>query len=158
MRFLIGILAGAIFGLGLVLAQMTDPSRILGFLDVFGHWDPRLALVMVGALAVHASSSYWIRRRGKPLLASSLHLPRQTSIDRRLMTGAALFGIGWGLAGYCPGPAIVAAPTNPSALLLALSMIVGMWIYGRWFENRRRTESAEATIQTSAYLSGKLTP
>jgi uncharacterized protein len=131
MKLFIGSLAGALFGLGLIVAQMTDPRRVLGFLDIFGHWDPRLGLVMFGAIAVHAPFFFLFGRHGKPMYARAWHLPKETRIDRRLLVGATLFGIGWGLAGYCPGPAIVAAPANPSALLLTLSMLVGMWIEGR---------------------------
>jgi uncharacterized protein len=130
MKLIFGSLTGALFGLGLIVAQMTDPHRVLGFLDVFGHWDPRLGLVMFGAIAVHAPFIFWFERHGKPLFARAQHLPTETHIDRRLLLGATLFGIGWGMAGYCPGPAIVAAPANPSALLLVLSMVVGMWIEG----------------------------
>jgi len=129
MRLIIGLFAGSLFGAGLVIAQMTDPSRVLGFLDVFGHWDPRLGLVMFGAIAVHAPFVIWSRQRAKPVLARSIHLPAQTKVDARLVIGAAVFGVGWGLAGYCPGPAIASAFTNPSALLLTLSMIGGMLIH-----------------------------
>ncbi len=153
MKFFIGLLAGAIFGLGLVLAQMTDPRRVLGFLDIFGHWDARLGLVMFGAIAVHAPFVYWFRRHGKPLIARTSHLPREAGIDRRLLAGATLFGVGWGLAGYCPGPAIVAAPASPSALLIALSMGVGMWIQARFIGRpRETTRSTEVTTQTSGCL------
>ena len=126
MNFLVGLAAGTLFGVGLVVAQMTDPNRVLGFLDVLGRWDPRLAFVMLGAIAVHAPFVFWLRRRGKPLMANSLHIPSETRIDGRLVFGAALFGVGWGLAGYCPGPAIVAAATNRSALWVVVSMILGM--------------------------------
>ena len=136
MKFLIGLIAGALFGLGLVIAQMTDPRRIIGFLDLFGNWDPRLAFVMVGAIAVHAPFVFLLRRRGKPFSADKLSIPPETRIDRKLIFGAALFGVGWGLAGYCPGPAIVAAPRNGSAALLTLSMLAGMWIFGRIFDRR----------------------
>ena len=129
MRLLIGLFAGSLFGAGLVIAQMTDPSRVLGFLDVSGHWDPRLGLVMFGAIAVHAPFVMWSRRRAKPILARSIHRPVQTRVDARLVLGAAVFGTGWGLAGYCPGPALVSASTNPAALLLTLSMIGGMLIH-----------------------------
>jgi uncharacterized membrane protein YedE/YeeE len=129
MRLSIGLFAGSLFAAGLVIAQMTDPSRVLGFLDASGHWDPRLGLVMFGAIAVHAPFVMWSRRRAKPILARSIHLPAQTRVDARLVIGAAVFGVGWGLAGYCPGPAIASALTNQSALLLTLSMIGGMLIH-----------------------------
>lgn len=131
MRFLIGLVAGAVFGSGLVCSQMTDPRRIIGFLDLFGQWDYRLALVMLGAIAVHAPFVFWLRRRKKPFLADSLSLPRETRIDRKLVIGAAIFGVGWGLGGYCPGPAIVAATRSGSAAVLTLSMLAGMIIYNR---------------------------
>ncbi len=118
MRFLIGLGAGILFGLGLIVARMTDPSRIQGFLDIFGQWDPRLAFVMVGAIAVHAPFAFWLRRRGKPFLADQLSLPHESRVDGRLLTGAAIFGIGWGLAGYCPvrasSPRRAAAPRRYS--------------------------------------------
>jgi len=129
MGLIIGLVSGSLFGAGLVVAQMTDPSRVLGFLDVLGHWDPRLGLVMLGAIAVHAPCVMWARRRRESVVSGAAHLPTQTRIDVRLVSGAAVFGVGWGLAGYCPGPAIVAASTNPSALVFAVSMIGGMLIH-----------------------------
>jgi len=116
---------------------MTDPTRIKGFLDIFGNWDPRLAFVMIGAIAVHAPFVYLLKRRGKPYLADQLSLPRESRVDRRLLAGAAIFGIGWGLAGYCPGPAIVAASRNASAATLTLSMLAGMWLFDRVIDRRK---------------------
>jgi uncharacterized membrane protein YedE/YeeE len=136
MLLIIGLFTGSLFGAGLVIAQMTDPSRVLGFLDVSGHWDPRLGLVMFGAIAVHAPFVMWSRRRAKPILARSTNLPAQTRVDARLVIGAAVFGVGWGLAGYCPGPAITSALTNPSAFLFTLSMIGGMLIHDRLLSHR----------------------
>jgi uncharacterized membrane protein YedE/YeeE len=138
-RFLIGLASGALFGLGLAIAQMTDPSRIIGFLDLFGQWDPRLAFVMVGAISVHAPLAYLLRRRGKPFLAENLGIPPESRIDGRLVLGAAIFGVGWGLGGYCPGPAIVAASRSGSAAILALSMIAGMWLFDRVFDRRSKS-------------------
>lgn len=128
-KFLVGLIAGTLFGLGLVISEMTNPARILGFLDFFGHWDPRLAFVMVGAIAVHAPFAYWLRRRGKPFIEKRLCIPTQTQVDKRLVIGAMLFGIGWGLAGYCPGPAVVSATRGGAATLLVVSMVVGMWLF-----------------------------
>jgi uncharacterized membrane protein YedE/YeeE len=130
-KFIVGLITGAVFGLGLVMAQMTDPRRIIGFLDVFGNWDPRLAFVMVGAIAVHAPFVFWLRRHGKPFLADKFRIPAEARIDARLVVGAVMFGIGWGLGGYCPGPAIVASSRSGSAALLTLSMIAGMWLVDR---------------------------
>lgn len=128
MKFLIGLATGALFGIGLVVAGMTDSARIFGFLDVFGEWDPRLMFVMVGAIGVHAPFVYWLKRRGTPYLANSLTLPAQARIDVALVSGAALFGIGWGLGGFCPGPAVVASLRNGNAALVAVAMIAGMWL------------------------------
>jgi uncharacterized membrane protein YedE/YeeE len=138
MKFSIGLVAGALFGLGLVMAQMTDPRRIIGFLDLFGNWDPRLAFVMVGAIAVHAPCVILLKRHGKPFLANRLSFPGESRIDRKLVFGAALFGVGWGLAGYCPGPAIVAASRNGTAAILTLSMLAGMWIFDRLIDRRMK--------------------
>ena len=98
--------AGALFGVGLVIAQMTDPLKVLGFLDVAGDWDPSLAFVMAAAIPVTAAGIALGQHRGRPVLAAQFSRPRQTAIDMRLLTGAAIFGAGWGLVGYCPGPAL----------------------------------------------------
>jgi len=131
MSFLIGLLSGLLFGTGLVVAQMTDPARVLGFLDVLGRWDPRLAFVMVGAITVHAPFVAWFKRRGKLIAAVQLDLPNESRINRQLVSGAVLFGLGWGLVGYCPGPAIVAAVSSRLATVFTLSMLVGMWLFDR---------------------------
>lgn len=103
---LAAFLCGALFGLGLVVSGMANPARVLAFLDVSDAWDPSLALVMLGALIPSGAAYLWIRARRTPLLAVSLHIPTHRIIDRRLVIGAAIFGLGWGLAGLCPGPAI----------------------------------------------------
>jgi uncharacterized membrane protein YedE/YeeE len=126
-RLVVAAIAGIVFGVGLAISGMADPSRVLGFLDVTGSWDPSLAFVMGGAIAVHAPIVHWLRRRGRPWIGDRLDLTDRTLIDRRLVGGAALFGVGWGLAGYCPGPAVIAAAAaRPSALLLLVGMIAGM--------------------------------
>jgi uncharacterized membrane protein YedE/YeeE len=99
--YLSALFCGTLFGLGLTLAQMTNPEKVLGFLDVAGHWDPSLALVMAGALTTLALMQRLARRRSAPILASSFNEPKKARIDVRLLTGAALFGIGWGLSGHC---------------------------------------------------------
>ncbi len=127
--WLVAYLAGALFGAGLLLAGMTDPARVLGFLDVLGDWDPTLAFVMIGAIAVHATTYQLIRRRPSPLFDSTFHLPTRNDLDARLLAGAALFGVGWGLAGFCPGPALVAAASGAStALVFVAAMIAGMFV------------------------------
>jgi uncharacterized protein len=133
---------GLVFGTGLLLAQMTRPDKVLGFLDLAGRWDPSLALVMAGAIAVALPAFAWARRREAAgegtLLGASFRMPTATRADRRLLAGAALFGLGWGLTGICPGPALVllgASPFGGSDVLdiiaFVASMIVGMWLASR---------------------------
>jgi len=132
-------LCGLVFALGLGLGGMTQPSKVVGFLDITGAWDPSLAFVMGGALATHALLRRWIVARPAPLLASSFALPTKTDVDRRLLSGAAIFGVGWGLAGFCPGPAIVAAGSGAStALVFVPAMLAGMLAHEAvsWLEAR----------------------
>ncbi|MFN4354386.1 DUF6691 family protein [Parvibaculum sp.] len=118
--------AGAIFGLGLVISGMANPAKVLGFLDIAGNWDPTLAFVMGGAILVALPAFRWATRRQKPLLAEEWSLPDRNDIDPRLVAGAALFGIGWGLAGFCPGPALAAISIAPvDALTFVAAMIAG---------------------------------
>jgi hypothetical protein len=120
---------GALFALGLAVSGMTKPAKVVGFLDLAGAWDPSLALVMAGAVAVHLATQRWIRRRSTPLFDTTFHVPTRKDIDVRLLAGAALFGIGWGLAGYCPGPGLVSAASGvPNALWFVAAMTLGMWI------------------------------
>ncbi|RUL77654.1 DUF6691 family protein [Dyella choica] len=107
MKFLMAGLAGLLLGVGLVLGGMTQPAVVLGFLDVAGAWDPRLLFVMLGAIPVTMLGYRWSWRRSTPWLADGFRLPETRRIDVRLVGGAAIFGVGWGLAGYCPGPALV---------------------------------------------------
>lgn len=124
--FLIGIL----FALGLGLGGMTQPERVVSFLDVAGDWDPSLVFVMVGALLVHSVSYRLIRRRNSPLFAGQFHIPNRKDISFELLAGSALFGIGWGLAGYCPAPALTAlASFETTPLIFVVSMIAGMTLY-----------------------------
>lgn len=131
MKALVALLAGALFGAGLALGGMTDPRVVLGFLDVSrmadGQWNPRLVFVMGGALAVTFVGYRLAWRRGRPWLAEKFSLPTKTKIDPRLLGGAALFGVGWGLAGYCPGPALASLPTLDGGLVLFLvAMLAGL--------------------------------
>ena len=105
-RLLSALLAGAVFGFGLAVSGMTDPDKVLNFLDVAGRWDPSLALVMAAALAVATPGYAWLRRRSTAVCGDPLQLPATTRLDARLLAGGVLFGIGWGIAGYCPGPAV----------------------------------------------------
>ncbi len=133
------LIAGLLFGVGLGYAQMIDPQRVLGFLDLAGPWDPTLAFVMGGAVLVTLISFRWVLGRPRPLLDSQFYLPTRRHLDRPLVIGAALFGVGWGIGGYCPGPAIAAlglgAP-NPAVFLLA--MVAGSLTY-RWLSDRYPT-------------------
>ncbi len=121
---------GLLFGWGLMIAGMTDPAKVLGFLDLAGAWDPSLAFVMGGAIAVGVFAFAAARKRTTSLLGGALHLPTSRDIDWRLVIGALLFGAGWGLAGFCPGPAIVSmAAGQPKALLFVVAMLAGMAIF-----------------------------
>jgi uncharacterized membrane protein YedE/YeeE len=118
---------GLLFGLGLLVSGMADPAKVLAFLDVTGRWDPSLAFVMAGAVAVSATGYLVARRRGRPLLASRLEIPNRRDLDPRLIAGAAVFGIGWGLAGLCPGPALTLLTVAPAqAVTFVVAMVVGM--------------------------------
>ncbi|HMW15791.1 MAG: YeeE/YedE family protein [Pseudomonadales bacterium] len=127
------LISGILFGLGLTVSQMVNPQKVLGFLDVAGQWDPSLLLVMGGGVLVTVLSFPWIQRRGRPLWAERFSLPTRSDIDRNLLLGAALFGIGWAIAGYCPGPAIAALLINPAeAVPFVLAMLLGAWLQPRW--------------------------
>lgn len=124
---LIALAAGLVFGVGLAIAGMTQPSKVIGFLDVGGSWDPSLALVMVGAIAVHFVAQRIIVRRSAPLFDDRFHLPTRRDADPRLLAGALLFGAGWGLGGFCPGPALTSAAAGvfPATVFVA-AMTAGM--------------------------------
>ena len=121
---------GLLFGLGLMLSGMTDPSKVIGFLDLFGQWDPSLAFVMGGAIAVGFFAFALAKKRTTNFLGGALHLPKSTQIDQRLVLGNVMFGAGWGLAGFCPGPALVSmAAGQDKALVFVLAMVFGMIVY-----------------------------
>jgi len=130
MNIVAALAAGLVFGIGLILSGMTDPGKVIGFLDVAGRWDPSLALVMGGAILVGFFAFRLAGRRGKTFLGGGLHLPQRRDIDLRLVGGSLLFGIGWGLAGFCPGPALVslASGQQPAAVFVA-AMLGGMLLY-----------------------------
>jgi uncharacterized protein len=132
-RLAIALIAGAIFGFGLSLSGMVDPARVLGFLDLAsGHWDPSLMFVLGGAVLVALPGVALQRRMAKPALDREFHLPATNTIDRRLVIGSALFGIGWGLAGFCPGPAVSALSTGaPIVALFVVTMAAGMLLHDR---------------------------
>lgn len=127
---LASLAAGLIFGLGLIVSGMADPGKVLGFLDLAGRWDPSLALVMAGAIGVGVFAFGLARRRGSSVLGGTLSLPTTQGIDARLVVGSLLFGIGWGLAGFCPGPALVAVGMGQAkALWFTAFMLLGMLLF-----------------------------
>jgi hypothetical protein len=131
-------LCGLIFGFGLLISGMTDPMKVLGFLDILGPWDPTLAFVMVGALAVSSAGFAFARHRGAPVLVSQCLWPERRSIDASLVIGSVLFGIGWGLVGLCPGPAIENLATlSPRVVLFVVAMALGMMLQGAWQRRAR---------------------
>jgi uncharacterized protein len=133
------LLSGLVFGAGLVLSGMSDPAKVLGFLDLAGDWDPSLALVMAAAIPVAALGFALARRRGKTVAGEHLNWPTRTDFDMPLVAGAVLFGIGWGIAGLCPGPALVRlASGRVDALLFVGAMAAGMWAAGPLLRMVRR--------------------
>jgi uncharacterized protein len=132
MLLLNAFIAGTLFGLGLAISEMINPARVIGFLDVAGPWDPTLAFVLAGALAVTVPLFRLILRRRRPVLCEEFSLPTRTKIDRPLVAGAALFGIGWGLGGFCPGPALAGLVSGiPGVYFFVIAMIGGQWLAGR---------------------------
>jgi uncharacterized membrane protein YedE/YeeE len=128
-RNLAALIAGILFGIGLAVSQMVSPAKVLGFLDLFGRWDPSLAFVMAGALAVALVGFRLIEARTAPVFAERFEKPARRDLDARLIVGAAIFGVGWGLAGYCPGPAIASLAFGmPEAVIVVLAMAIGAWI------------------------------
>ena len=126
----IEFLVGLMFGLGLIVSGMTDPSKVIGFLDIFGLWDPSLALVMGGAIAVGFFAFALAKKRDVNFLGGALHLPTSSQIDKPLVIGAVLFGAGWGVAGFCPGPALVSLASGQiKAAAFVVFMLAGMQLF-----------------------------
>lgn len=129
MRIALGFLSGLVFGLGLVISGMADPAKVLNFLDLAGSWDPSLAFVMGGATITAFIGYRLVWRRSAPVFEARFDLPTNSRIDRPLILGAALFGIGWGIGGFCPGPAWTALPLlAPGTLVFLPAMLVGLWL------------------------------
>ena len=128
-RLAIAAFAGALFGAGLLISGMTDPAKVIGFLDLAGAWDPSLAFVMGAALCITVPSFQLLGKSEKPLLEARFFRPTRTDLDVRLLAGATLFGVGWGIAGFCPGPALTALPIAANGTLIFVPfMLGGMWI------------------------------
>ncbi|WP_432697546.1 DUF6691 family protein [Marinobacterium sp. YM272] len=133
LRLIAALVAGTLFGFGLAVAQMIDPAKVLNFLDLTGTWDPSLAFVMAGGLAVNALLTPFILKRGKPLLAEFFQLPKKVQIDKRIVFGGIIFGVGWGIAGYCPGPMITSLSFANSDILTVFAAFVVGTFGTRWF-------------------------
>ena len=130
MKLVTALLAGLVFGIGLIVSGMADPARVLGFLDLAGQWNPALAFVMAGAVLVAACGVALAARRSTSLLGEPIRIPAASAIDRRLVLGSLMFGAGWGLAGYCPGPALVSLATGArEPLLFVAAMLAGMGLF-----------------------------
>lgn len=136
MNTLMSLLSGLIFGLGLIVSGMSNPAKIQNFLDLAGLWDPSLIFVMGGAIAITAPGFWLLRKRSAPFFGPAFHWPTRQDLDGRLLAGAALFGIGWGVSGYCPGPALTGLPMLANGtLVVILGMLVGM-VLANWFGSR----------------------
>jgi uncharacterized membrane protein YedE/YeeE len=139
MLVIASLLAGLVFGLGLILSGMADPAKVLGFLDLAGPWDPSLALVMAGAIAVGLVAFFVARNRTASFLGAEMKLPTARHVDRRLVAGSLLFGVGWGIAGFCPGPGLVALGMGqPKAAAFVAAMLLGMGIF-EWVERHKQS-------------------
>ncbi len=140
MRSFYALLSGLIFGIGLVISGMANPAKVQNFLDIFGTWDPSLAFVMAGAIAVTALGYARVLKRPHPLAHTMFHMPTKTDLDPRLLSGSAIFGIGWGLSGFCPGPAITSLSLlAPGTVVFVVAMIIGMWA-AKLFGQTRATQ------------------
>ena len=129
MNKLVALFCGTIFGIGLVISQMINPAKVLGFLNVFGEWDPSLAFVMIGALIISSPLFHLFKNKEKPIFSTSFSISENKEIDKRLIIGSILFGAGWGLIGLCPGPAISSiALLNTSSVTFVFSMFIGFYI------------------------------
>jgi len=129
MSKLVSLFCGIIFGIGLVISQMINPAKVLGFLNLFGEWDPSLAFVMIGALIIFSPLFHLFKNKEKPIFSSSFSIPNKKEIGKKLIFGSILFGAGWGLVGLCPGPAITSiALLNVSSAIFVVSMFIGFYI------------------------------
>ena len=137
MNGLFGFASGLVFGLGLILAGMTDPLKVKGFLDIAGAWDPSLALVMAGAIALAVVAFARVRGRERSWTGAAIEMPAPQAVDLRLVAGGVLFGIGWGIGGFCPGPALVALGSGMAeAAVFVLAMLAGMFVHDRFLKRR----------------------
>jgi uncharacterized protein len=151
--FLVALFAGLIFGLGLIISGMADPAKVKNFLDIAGSWDPSLAFVMGGAIAIAMPGFRLVTRASRPMFADRFHMPTRTDIDGRLIAGAGLFGIGWGLGGFCPGPALTALPLAATGTLYFVpAMLLGM-IAAKQFGRRHGAGETGSSAKFGSSLS-----
>lgn len=136
-KILLALVSGTLFGLGLSLSQMINPNKVLGFLDITGNWDPSLAFVMLGALTVTFISFRWVLKRSAPLLDNGFHVSKNRQVDKPLLLGAALFGIGWGMSGYCPGPAVAGLGLGTLEALVMVASIYAGFFAQKWLAERK---------------------
>jgi uncharacterized protein len=150
MPIIAALICGLVFGWGLLISGMMQPAKVLAFLDIFGAWDPSLVIVMMAALAVAAPGFVLARRRGRPLLSAQSVWPTRMNIDRPLVVGSALFGVGWGLVGLCPGPALENLATlSPRVIAFVVAMAAGMVLRDVW-QKRWRPFRDERTLAVAA--------
>ena len=149
---LVAFISGVVFALGLGIGGMTQPAKVIGFLDFTGNWDPSLAFVMLGAIGVHSLFYRMLRNRSSSLFSLAISLPSRTEIDSRLIGGSVIFGLGWGIAGYCPGPALTSlASGNSSAVIFSVAMIAGIFA----FDFRRVLSERQLRAE---HFNGEITP
>ncbi|MFT4582539.1 MAG: putative membrane protein YedE/YeeE [Gammaproteobacteria bacterium] len=146
-RHIVALVTGVIFGLGLAISQMMNPEKVLGFLDIAGNWDPSLAFVMGGGVFVTLLTFRRVLRLPKPLLGERFAVPDNDKIDKQLISGAVIFGLGWGAAGYCPGPAIAALATGSlEPVIFLAAFLVGNYFAGRWQAINDKHQSAHRPV------------
>lgn len=144
-RLIVALISGTLFGLGLTISGMINPAKVIGFLNIAGEWDPTLAFVMGGALVVTIPAFRWVLKQSRPAFDESFAVPTRTDLEPRLLGGATLFGVGWGMSGFCPGPALTALAAGiPSVFFFVAAMVAGMVIYGLVFERPRTSASKTA--------------
>ena len=150
MQIIVSLLCGLIFGAGLLISGMVQPTKVLAFLDIFGAWDPTLAVVMISALAVSVPGFMLATHGSRPLIAAQSFWPTKTNVDRPLVIGSALFGIGWGLVGLCPGPALESLATlSPAVFAFVAAMAGGMLLHDLWQRSRPGGEDERQTAKTT---------
>ena len=149
---LVALISGTLFGLGLSVAQMIDPAKVVNFLDITGQWDPSLAFVMAGALAVNLVATPLILKRNKPVCDTLFRTPLKEQIDRRLILGAALFGVGWGVAGYCPGPLITSLSFVSSDILIVLTAYIIGTLFTRLWMRKQESHLSEQERQAQSCI------